>query len=41
MWNHAPVMQRVMENRGIDWPALSPTEMADITAFLQSLEMQP
>ncbi len=38
MWNHAPLMERAMASRGIAWPELSADEMADITAFLLSLE---
>jgi cytochrome c2 len=36
MWNHAPAMKYVMEERGIPRPTFKGTEMADLIAYLIS-----
>ena len=36
MWNHAPVMWAAMEGAGIERPKLSPTDAADLFAYLYS-----
>lgn len=37
MWNHALTMSAVMEQRGIGWPEFTPSELADVVAFLYFL----
>jgi cytochrome c2 len=37
LWNHAPAMMQIGQERGIALPALERTEMADLAAFLASL----
>ena len=37
IWNKAPAMAAAMKSRGINLPQLSPTEMADIVAYLYSV----
>jgi len=37
MWNHALAMSAVMEQRGIGWPEFTPSELADVVAFLYFL----
>ena len=34
LWNHAPVMQQLLAERGKAWPTLSRKEMADLAVFL-------
>jgi mono/diheme cytochrome c family protein len=36
MWNHAPVMWSAMEGAGIERPVLSPSDAADLFAYLYS-----
>jgi len=36
LWNHAPSMFTVLKQEGIDWPAISAAEMADLMAYLQA-----
>jgi cytochrome c2 len=36
LWNHAPAMHELLEQRGQSWPALSKTEMADLAAWLSA-----
>jgi len=38
MLNHSPVMRRVMQQRGINHPEFQGQEMADVAAFLYSLQ---
>jgi mono/diheme cytochrome c family protein len=38
MWNHAPVMRQKQVELDVRWPALSGREVADVFAYLQSLE---
>lgn len=37
MWNHQPKMMEAAEERGMSLPELSPTEMADLVAYLYSV----
>ena len=37
MWNHAPAMRRLAEQRGRAFPAFSETEMLDLLTYLYSL----
>jgi cytochrome c2 len=36
LWNHAPAMFTVLTQEGIAWPEISPTEMADLMAYLRA-----
>ena len=36
MWNHSPEMASVMRGRGVPFPRLTGTEMADLLAYLQA-----
>jgi cytochrome c2 len=36
LWNHAPAMFTVLKQEGIDWPAISAAEMADLMVYLQA-----
>ncbi len=38
MWNHSHKMWKVMEERGIERPTVSPQEMADLVAYLFSTQ---
>jgi cytochrome c len=38
MWNHSYKMWKVMEDRGMERPTLSPQEMADLVAYLFSTQ---
>lgn len=40
LWNHALVMERLTEVKGITWPQFHPQEMADLVAYLQELRQQ-
>ncbi|HSP05833.1 MAG TPA: c-type cytochrome, partial [Acidobacteriota bacterium] len=35
IWNHGPVMQKLLEKRNIAWPALTGEEMRDLIAFFR------
>jgi len=37
MWNHALAMNSTMRQRGMDWPAFTTPELADLVAFLYFL----
>jgi cytochrome c len=37
LWNHALVMERVTEVKGVTWPEFQADEMADLAAYLQTL----
>ncbi len=37
LWNHALVMERVTEVKGVTWPQFRQDEMADLVAYLQTL----
>lgn len=41
LWNHALVMERLTEVKGITWPQFRPEEMADLVAYLQTLKQNP
>ncbi len=34
MWNHAPRMQEAVESSGLEWPALTGEDIADLLAYL-------
>ncbi len=36
LWNHAPVMFAVLQQERIEWPQITPAEMADLLAYLQA-----
>ncbi|MFQ6093880.1 MAG: c-type cytochrome [bacterium] len=37
MWNHAPLMEQMMEERHLSWPQFKGRDMANLYAYLQSL----
>lgn len=37
LWNHALVMERVTEVKGVTWPEFQADEMADLAAYLETL----
>jgi mono/diheme cytochrome c family protein len=37
MWNHAPAMQAMMAERGLDWPQFQATDVADLIAYIRTL----
>ena len=39
MWNHGPAMLQVMERSAISWPVFNSKELADILAFLKSIQV--
>ncbi|NIR43339.1 MAG: cytochrome c [Gemmatimonadetes bacterium] len=41
MWNHGPAMAEMMEERGIDRPTFSGTELNDLIAYLESVGPAP
>ena len=41
MWNHAPVMQELMEARGLAWPEFSGTEVGDLIAYIRTQATNP
>jgi mono/diheme cytochrome c family protein len=41
MWNHGPRMESAAQKQGAAWPTLTGQELADITAFLNSLGKRP
>lgn len=40
MWNHAPQMHRVAQEKGVRWQSFEPSEMRDLIAFLYFLRTQ-
>ena len=38
LWNHSILMESAQKAEGFSWPNLTPEEMADVAAFLQSRE---
>lgn len=36
LWNHAPPMFATLAHEGLEWPRISPQEMADLMAFLHA-----
>ncbi len=38
LWNHALVMEKLAQAKGIAWPRFSPQEMADLVTYLQQQE---
>jgi mono/diheme cytochrome c family protein len=41
MWNHAPAMQALMAERGLDWPQFKATNVADLIAYIRTLAPNP
>lgn len=39
LWNHAPAMREAMQKRGIPWKPFEGPEMADLIAYLSSIQM--
>lgn len=39
MWNHAPVMRRLAEEKGIGWKPFRGPEMRDLIAFLYAIKL--
>ena len=37
MWNHAPTMESVMEQRGLAWPRFEGPDMNDLLAYIRSI----
>ncbi|MEX0880674.1 MAG: c-type cytochrome [Thermoanaerobaculia bacterium] len=40
MWNHAPQMRRVAQEKGVGWESFEESEMRDLIAFLYFLRVQ-
>ncbi|MBI4482539.1 MAG: c-type cytochrome [Acidobacteria bacterium] len=38
MWNHAPVMEQRLREKGLPWPKFEGNEMRDLIAYIQSLK---
>jgi mono/diheme cytochrome c family protein len=41
MWNHAPRMQQMMQEKGMSWPQFAAAEAIDLLAYLQSVQGNP
>ena len=41
MWNHAPAMFDVAQNRRLDWPRFEDDEMRDLAEYLRRLAQRP
>jgi mono/diheme cytochrome c family protein len=41
MWNHGPLMEAAAKKQGVSWPLLQGRDLADITAYLNSLGKRP
>ena len=41
MWNHAPAMQTLMEDRGLPWPEFRGNDVADLIAYIRILTPNP
>ncbi|MFQ5663299.1 MAG: c-type cytochrome [Terriglobia bacterium] len=41
MWNHAPAMQALMEERGLPWPEFQGNEVADLIAYIRTQATNP
>ena len=39
LWNHAPAMREAMQRRGIPWTPFEGPEMADLIAYLMSIQV--
>lgn len=37
MWNHAPSMERMVEDKGIHWPEFRDTDLVDIFSYIRSV----
>ena len=41
MWNHAPAMQALMEERGLPWPEFRGNDVADLIAYIRTQATNP
>lgn len=41
MWNHAPAMQVLMEERGLPWPEFTGSDVADLIAYIRTRAASP
>ena len=41
MWNHAPQMQVLMEQRGLRWPEFTGSDVADLIAYIRTQATNP
>ena len=41
MWNHAPAMQLLMEQRGLRWPEFTGSDVADLIAYVRTQATNP
>jgi mono/diheme cytochrome c family protein len=39
MWNHAPEMRKMAQDKGIQWPAFKESELRDLIAYLHFLRL--
>jgi mono/diheme cytochrome c family protein len=37
LWNHAPEMEQAVQEKGLPWPRIAPSEVADLLAFFRSM----
>lgn len=41
MWNHAPAMQALMQQRGVSWPEFQGSDVADLIAYIRTQATNP
>jgi mono/diheme cytochrome c family protein len=41
MWNHAPAMQALMQQRGLSWPEFQGNDVADLIAYIRTQATNP
>lgn len=41
MWNHAPAMQALMDERGLPWPEFQGNDVADLIAYIRTQATNP
>ena len=41
MWNHGPLMESAAQKQAVSWPMLKGRDLADIAAYLNSLNKRP
>lgn len=41
MWNHAPAMQALMQQRGLPWPEFEGNDVADLIAYIRTQSTNP
>ncbi|MFQ5723009.1 MAG: c-type cytochrome [Terriglobia bacterium] len=41
MWNHAPAMQALMQERGLPWPEFRGNDVADVIAYIRTQATNP